>query len=130
MLLFPHSPVRGQDNCLTVYNPSSVRGCFVYVFGTQSKRYTSKQLITKGLSLCLAGAVRTIRNGVDVMDFMQIYHFLFETPAGVGLLVGASLVICIIICIIWEIRTRKIYQDRGPTKDEWALFDDEEEEGE
>lgn len=61
---------------------------------------------------------------------MELYQFLFETPLGIGILVGASLVLCIIICIIWEIRTRKVYQDRGPAKDEWALFGDDEEEDE
>ena len=31
------------------------------------------------------------------MDFAAIYHFLFETYAGIGVLVAVSLVLCIII---------------------------------
>lgn len=62
------------------------------------------------------------------MDFEQIYHFIFETYAGMGILIGASLIICIIIAAILEIRTRKLYKDRGEKKesDEWSLFDDDE----
>lgn len=97
--------------------------------------------ISKGYTLCYFTAhgvfcFAHIANGrmylkqewCRVMDFIEIYHFLFETPLGIGIMVGASLVICIIVCIIWEIRTRKVYQDRGPAKDEWALFGDDEEE--
>ena len=61
------------------------------------------------------------------MEFEQIYRFLFESYAGVGVLVGVSLVICVIIAAVLELRTRKRYIDRGPSEgdDEWALFDDE-----
>ncbi len=66
------------------------------------------------------------------MEFSDIYHFLFETYAGIGVLVGASLVLCIIIAAILEFRTRKTYVDRGPKgedeEDEWSLFDDGDEE--
>ena len=62
------------------------------------------------------------------MDFGQIYSFLFESFAGIGVLVGIVLVLSVVACVIWEVRTRKIYQDRGPAEDEWALFDDDEEE--
>ena len=63
------------------------------------------------------------------MDFGEIYHFLFETYAGIGVLVAISLVLCVIIAAVLELRTRKTYVDRGPAteEDEWALFDDEEE---
>ncbi len=62
------------------------------------------------------------------MDFASIYHFLFETYVGIGVLVAASLVICIIIAALLELRTRKTYVDRGekPEDDEWSLFDDDE----
>ena len=62
------------------------------------------------------------------MDLGQIYHFLFETYAGIGVLVGASLVICVIIAAILELRTRKTYVDRGEKteEDEWSIFDDDE----
>ncbi len=66
------------------------------------------------------------------MEFSDIYHFLFETYAGMGVLVGASLVLCIIIAAILEFRTRKTYVDRGPKsedeEDEWSHFDDGDEE--
>ena len=63
------------------------------------------------------------------MDFAEIYHFLFETYAGIGVLVAISLVLCIIIAAVLEMRTRKTFVDRGPRsedeEDEWSLFDDE-----
>ena len=65
------------------------------------------------------------------MDFAAAYHFLFETYAGIGVLFGASIIICIIIAAIMETRTRKTYVDRGPRDDEddeWSLFDDDGEE--
>ena len=52
------------------------------------------------------------------MDFGEIYHFLFETYAGVGVLVVASLLICIIIAALLALRTRKTYVDRGLRDDE------------
>lgn len=64
------------------------------------------------------------------MDFGSIYHFLFETYAGIGCLVGAGLVVSVILCVILENRTRKTYKDRGPKQegeDEWSLFDDADE---
>lgn len=66
------------------------------------------------------------------MDFAAIYHFLFETYAGIGVLVAISLVLCIIIAAVLELRTRKTYVDRGPSEeeDEWSFFDDEEEKSE
>lgn len=66
------------------------------------------------------------------MDFAAIYSFLFETYAGIGVLVAISLVLCIIIAAVLELRTRKTYVDRGPKsddeEDEWSLFDDDEDE--
>ena len=66
------------------------------------------------------------------MDFGEIYHFLFETYAGIGVLVAVSLVLCVIIAAVLEMRTRKTYVDRGPSEDddEWALFDDDADEKE
>ena len=60
------------------------------------------------------------------MDFGAIYHFLFETYVGIGVLVAISLVVCVIIAAVLELRTRKTYVDRGPSADddEWSLFDD------
>lgn len=65
------------------------------------------------------------------MDAGAIYHFLFETYTGIGILVAAGLVISLILCVIMERKTRSVYKDRGPkTDDEWSLFDDDEEEEE
>ena len=64
-----------------------------------------------------------------MMDFGAIYHFLFETYVGIGVLVAISLLVCIIIAAVLEIRTRKTYIDRGPCEDgedEWSIFDDDE----
>jgi hypothetical protein len=69
-------------------------------------------------------------NQGEAMDFNEIYHLLFETYTGIGILVGAGLVISIIVCIIWEIRTRKLYHDHPKDKDEWSIFDDDDDEEE
>lgn len=63
------------------------------------------------------------------MDFNELYHFLFETIPGIGILVGAGIVISLICCVIFELRTRKRYRDRGTSEnmDEWSLLDDIEE---
>lgn len=62
------------------------------------------------------------------MDFNEIYHFLFETFPGIGVLIGAGLVISVIVCVVLERRTRRIFRDRGPAEhDEWSLFEDAEE---
>lgn len=69
---------------------------------------------------------------MSAMEFSEIYSFLFETYAGIGVLVAISLVLCIIIAAVLELRTRKTYVDRGPKsedeEDEWSLFDDDDEE--
>lgn len=71
---------------------------------------------------------------MHLMDFAAIYSFLFETYAGIGVLVAISLVLCIIIAALLELRTRKTYVDRGPRsedeEDEWSLFDDDDEDDE
>lgn len=61
------------------------------------------------------------------MDFNEIYHLLFETYAGIGILVGAGLVISIIVSIIFEFRTRKLYRNHEipEDEDEWSIFADE-----
>lgn len=65
------------------------------------------------------------------MDTGAIYHFLFETYTGIGILVAAGLIISLILCIIMERKTRSVYKDRGPkTDDEWSLFDDDDDEEE
>ena len=61
------------------------------------------------------------------MDFVAIYHFLFETYAGIGCLVGGVLVISLIVAFILERRTRKQFVDREPGEDDWSFFDDDEE---
>ncbi len=64
------------------------------------------------------------------MDFESIYHFLFETYVGIGVLVGISLVLCTVVAALLELRTRKTYVDRGPSEDgdEWSIFDDSDQE--
>lgn len=47
------------------------------------------------------------------MDLAELYHFLFETYAGIGCLVCAGIVISIIAAVISERKTRKVYRDRG-----------------
>lgn len=62
------------------------------------------------------------------MDFGSLYHFLFETFAGIGILIGAGLVISVIACLIMEWKTRRTFKDRGPVEDDdddFTFFDDE-----
>ena len=62
------------------------------------------------------------------MDITELYHFLFETPTGVGCLIGICLVLSLIVCVIMERRTRKRFADRPKGEDDWSIFDDEDEE--
>lgn len=66
---------------------------------------------------------------MELNSAFDIYHFLFETYAGIGIMVGAGIVISIILCVIFEIRTRKLYHDHPKTDedDDWSIFDDIEE---
>lgn len=59
-------------------------------------------------------------------DFYQIYHFLFETIPGIGVLVGIGLVVSIILCFIFELRTRKRFRNHAEEDevDEWELLED------
>lgn len=62
------------------------------------------------------------------MDFQSIYHFLFETFAGIGILVVAGLAVSVIACLIMEWKTRRTFKDRGPVEDDdddFTFFDDE-----
>ena len=50
------------------------------------------------------------------MDLAEIYHFIFETYAGIGCLVGAGIVISIIAAVISERKTRRVFRDRGDAR--------------
>lgn len=65
------------------------------------------------------------------MDFAGLYHLLFETYAGIAILVGGGIAISILLSIIFEMRTRKIYRnyDKTSEEDEWALFEEDVERG-
>lgn len=62
------------------------------------------------------------------MDIGEAYHFLFETMPGIGVLVGAGIVLSIIACFILERKTRKQFRNHAKTEDDWSLFDDDDEE--
>ena len=65
------------------------------------------------------------------MDLGELYHFLFETVPGIGVLVLAGLVLSIIASVIMERRTRKRFTNHEPTEDDWSFFaDDDEDEDE
>lgn len=64
------------------------------------------------------------------MDFEAIYSFLFDSYAGIGILIGAGLVISLIANFIMERRTRKVYKNHEKKADDWSLFDDDDESGE
>lgn len=60
------------------------------------------------------------------MDAGELYSFIFESYAGMGLLIGAGLVISLIVSVIFELRTRKRYKNHeAPTEeDEWTIFEE------
>lgn len=60
------------------------------------------------------------------VNFEELYHFLFETMPGIGVLVGGGLLVSIIVCIILERKTRKQFKNHEKTEDDWSLFDDDE----
>ena len=64
------------------------------------------------------------------MDFAELYHFLFETYVGIGVLALSGLVLSLIAAVVMEFKTRKTFVDRGPRadEDEWSFFDDEQDE--
>ncbi|MDO4290253.1 MAG: hypothetical protein Q4C41_03370 [Eggerthellaceae bacterium] len=64
------------------------------------------------------------------MDIGEIYHFLFETVPGIGVLIGAGIVLSILVCIILERKTRKQFKNHAKSEDDWSLFDDDDEEEE
>lgn len=59
------------------------------------------------------------------MDFHTIYSFLFESFAGIAVLVGACLVITLLLAVILERRTKRIYKHREANPDDWSLFGDD-----
>ncbi len=63
------------------------------------------------------------------MDIVSaVYHFLFETFAGIGVLVLIVLLASLIACIIMERKTRRTFKDQGPAEDDdnFTFFDDDE----
>ena len=65
------------------------------------------------------------------MDFNEIYHFLFETYGGIGVLVGAGLVISIIVSFLLELRTKKMFKNHElDPVDEWSIIEEDIAEGE
>ena len=62
----------------------------------------------------------------------DIYHFLFETFAGIAILVGAAIVVSIVACAIMEHKSRKALREKqaalaAQEEAEWDLDDDESE---
>ena len=67
------------------------------------------------------------------MSIESLYHFFFESFAGVGILVLAGLVISVLVCVIMEWRTRQAFKDRGEVEaddDDFTFFDDDDDEDE
>ena len=62
------------------------------------------------------------------MDLGEIYHVLFETYWGVGVLVLAGLILSFLVSIILEKRTKKIYYEHQKSEDDWSIFEDDDEE--
>ena len=62
------------------------------------------------------------------MDRNELDPLLFEPMPGMGILVGAGIVLSILACIILERKTRKQFKNHAKTEDDWSLFDDDDEE--
>ena len=63
----------------------------------------------------------------------DIYHFLFETFAGIAILVGAAIVVSIVACAIMEHNSRKALREKqaalaAQEEAEWDVDDDDESE--
>lgn len=57
------------------------------------------------------------------IDFANIYHFLFETTSGVGILVAAMLVVSVLVAALLEIKTLKTRPaNEAHDEDEWDFF--------
>lgn len=63
--------------------------------------------------------------GTMDIDIGAVYHYLFETYQGIGILVGIGLVLGLIACVIMERRTRKLFKDHEQSEDDWSFFDSE-----
>lgn len=79
------------------------------------------------------GAITHLKLRKIVMSIESLYHFFFESFAGVGILVLAGLVISVLVCVIMEWRTRQAFKDRGEVEDDdddFTFFDDDDDEDE
>lgn len=59
------------------------------------------------------------------MDLQALYHFLFETYAGIGVLFLIAAIACLIACVIMERKTRKVFKHHEDPDDDWNDADDE-----
>ena len=55
------------------------------------------------------------------MNIEELYHFLFETMPGIGILVGGGLVISIIVCFILERMSGNIHGMFYDIRSGWKL---------
>ena len=65
----------------------------------------------------------------------DIYHFLFETFAGIAILVGAAIVVSIVACAMMEFKARKALREKqaalaAQEEAEWDFDDDDDDESE
>ena len=61
-----------------------------------------------------------------ISDF---FSWLFSTRTGVIALILGGIVLCLIIALVSERRTRAIYKNHERSEDDWNLFDDDDESG-
>ena len=59
-----------------------------------------------------------------ILDF---FTWLFSDKVGVLCLVAGGIVICLIIAILMERKTKRRYFNHEKTEGDWSLFDDEDE---
>ena len=59
-----------------------------------------------------------------IADF---FTWLFNDKVGVICLIAGGAVLCLIIALLMERKTKRRYFNHEKTEDDWDLFDDEEE---
>lgn len=57
---------------------------------------------------------------------MDIVNWLFNDRTGVLVLIGGGIVLFMIIALVLEIKTKKVYFNHEKSADDFTLFDDEE----
>ncbi len=73
-------------------------------------------------------ASEVAETAAETSTISNVIDFLFNTYAGMGVLVGVGLVVSLLLGFFLEMRTRRVYKDRGPAASGESFFDDDDDE--